>query len=335
MTGGLGFIGSHFIRKFLTDPKNDVTLFNLDNMSHGSNSANVEDVASDSRYHFILDDINSVSSIPSLRNIDCIINFAAQTHVDRSISNPFSFTNSNYIGTLNLLEHARKKDVKLFVQVSTDEVYGEANPDSPFKETDRLNPGNPYSASKAAADLMVGSFVRTYGIKAIVTRCTNNFGPNQNPEKLIPRTIIRILLSMPVYLYGDGSHFRDWIYVEDHVNAILTLVVKGKAGNLYNISAFNQMSNIEIVHRIAEIIEKKTQLSAKIMFTQDRPGHDRCYSIDSAKLFQETNWKPSFDFDAALEKTIDWYINNRKWWQGLVNESLAEPNPWTIQNDQT
>jgi dTDP-glucose 4,6-dehydratase len=334
VTGGLGFIGSHFIKKSLANAENDFTLFNLDNMSHGSSSANIDGVMKDPRYHFILDDINNISSIPALHNIDSIVNFAAETHVDRSISNPISFLNSNYLGTVKLLEHARKNDVKLFVQVSTDEVYGEASQLRSFRETDALHPGNPYSASKAGADLMVSSFVRTYGIKAVVTRCANNFGPNQNPEKLIPRSIIRILLSMPVYLYGDGKHFRDWIYVDDHVEAIQSIIKKGRVGSIYNISASNIKSNLEVVQLISGMIEKKKHLCAKITFTVDRPGHDRCYSIDSAKIARETGWKAASVFEVALEKTVDWYIKNTEWWQSLVDDSLSEPQSWRIKNEQ-
>lgn len=335
VTGGLGFIGSHFVRKIVNDEPKDTILYNIDNMSRGSNTANVEDIRDNSNYNFIRNDINNVSVIPSLKEIDILVNFAAQTHVDRSIADPVSFMNSNYTGTLQLLEYTRKHDVKLFVQISTDEVYGEATNDISFKEIDPLNPGNPYSASKAAADLLVSSFVRTYGLKAIVTRCTNNFGPNQSPEKLIPKTIIMILLSMPIYLYGNGLQIRDWLYVTDHINAVYSLIHKGRNGEIYNISASNHKTNLEIVKKVGSIIENKVQKAPTIMFTRDRPGHDRRYSIDCTKLMQDTDWKPSLEFDIALEKTVDWYLNNHKWWQDQVDNSISEPQPWTLRYNQS
>ena len=227
----------------------------------------------------------------------------AETHVDRSINDPGPFIRSNYEGTFQLLEYARKKDVKKYVQISTDEVYGECPPGYSFVETDRLSPNNPYSATKAAADLLIGSYFRTYGLDTCITRCTNNFGPNQFPEKLIPKTIIRILNRLPVVLYGDGKQERDWLYVEDHVRAIYKVMNIGRSNETYNISACNLISNLELVQSIRDITMKITGKKSTIELIEDRPGHDRRYSLDSRKIRDELQWKPIIDFQQALVGT--------------------------------
>jgi dTDP-glucose 4,6-dehydratase len=230
------------------------------------------------------------------------------------------------------LEFARRKDIDKFVQISTDEVYGEARDGYSFKESDSLNPANPYSSTKAAADLLVNSYFKTYGVNATVTRCTNNFGPHQFPEKLIPRTTIRIFLGLPVLLYGRGNQIRDWLYVLDHVKAIEIVMRKGKAGQVYNISASNLYPNHEIVQRISSIVNEKSGRSASVEFIDDRPGHDFRYSLDSTKIRSELGWKPESDFDSTLKKTVEWYLDNKDWWQNLVNPFVSDPSPWKSTN---
>jgi dTDP-glucose 4,6-dehydratase len=330
VSGGQGFIGSNLIRYLLEhiSPTENKKVFNLDILGHGSHLDNISSDVSNSNYLFVRGDINDIGNLPSLSDIDVIVNAAAETHVDRSIRDPSRYIRSNYDGTFALLDYARRKDISKFIQISTDEVYGEAMNNYSFKEGDVLNPSNPYSSTKAAADLLVNSYVRTYGLKATITRCTNNFGPNQYPEKLIPRTIIRILLGLPVSLYGNGSQIRDWLFVLDHVKAIDTVLRKGQPGQVYNISASNLLPNIEIVKRIASIMNEKFGKSTTIEFIEDRPGHDQRYSLDSTKIRSELEWKPEINFDDALESTILWYSNNRKWWQNLVYPFVMDPYPW-------
>ena len=261
------------------------------------------------------------------KDVDVIINFAAETHVDRSISNPKPFIETNVIGTYSLLE-ASKNNEKLFVHVSTDEVYGDLeNNAKPFLEKDNLNPSNPYSATKASADLLVQSYVRTYKNNCIITRCTNNFGPFQFPEKLIPKTIIRAQKNLQIPLYGDGSQLRSWIHVIDHVLAIDLLVKKGIPGEIYNISSWNEISNKKIVEKILQKMNKSLDL---IEFVSDRPGHDKRYSIDSEKIHKEIGWSPTYEFEKALEETVTWYQNNQNWWEPLVNDRTLHPQPWTL-----
>jgi dTDP-glucose 4,6-dehydratase len=259
-------------------------------------------------------------------DIDVIVNFAAETHVDRSISNPKQFLETNILGTYTLLEAAKKHET-LFVHVSTDEIYGDAVNQDSFNEKSILKPSNPYSASKAAADHLVSSYVRTYGTKCIITRCTNNFGPFQFPEKLIPKTIIRAQKNLKVPLYGDGNQIRSWIYVLDHVSAIDSLITKGELGEIYNITSWNEISNRTIVEKILSLMEKP---NAMIEYVGDRPGHDKRYSIDSSKIQNEIGWKPAYDFDNAIKQTVDWYLKNKDWWEPLADEKMLHPQPWTI-----
>jgi dTDP-glucose 4,6-dehydratase len=325
--GGYGFIGSAFIRNHLENNPND-EIINIDNMSLGSNKANL-DMLKNANYRHEKGDISNLKLVEKLsKDVDVIINFAAETHVDRSISNPKPFIETNILGTYSLLE-ASKNNEKLFVHISTDEIYGDLEREQkPFTELDNLKPSNPYSATKASADLLVQAYVRTYKNNCIITRCTNNFGPFQFPEKLIPKTIIRAHKNLKVPLYGDGNQVRSWIHVIDHIRAVDLLVHKGKPGEIYNITAWNEISNKEIVEKILNKMEKPLDL---IEFVNDRPGHDKRYSIDSTKIQKEIGWSPTYDFEKALNETVTWYQNNQKWWEPLVNEQTLHPQPWTIK----
>jgi len=324
--GGAGFIGSAFIRNhFAVKPQDTIT--NLDSLTIGSNLANLKDVEKNPNYNFIKDDIRNLEAVSGLaKKADVIVNFAAETHVDRSISNPKPFIETNVLGTYCILEAARKHE-KLFVHVSTDEIYGDAENKKSFTEDDILKPSNPYAATKASADLLVESYHRTYGIKCITTRCTNNFGPCQFPEKLIPKTIIRASKNLKIPLYDGGYQIRSWIYVLDHVQAIESLIEKGKSGEVYNITSWNEITNKTIVEKILKLMDKPLDLIEKV---GDRPGHDRRYSIDCSKIQKVTGWKPRYEFDQALKETVSWYQNNPQWWEPLANERTLHPQPWTV-----
>jgi dTDP-glucose 4,6-dehydratase len=322
----MGFIGSNFIRYMLSNIS-DIKIVNLDNLSIGSNIANLKDIEANARYTFIKGDLTNYKQLSKLINgIDAIVNFAAQTHVDRSIAFPRLFFKSNTLGTFNLLEACKKKNVRL-IHVSTDEVYGEIAEGS-FKENDRLKPSNPYSASKAAADLLILSYCRTYGLNAVITRCTNNFGPYQFPEKLIPKTIIRASLNMKVPVYGTGRNIRDWIYVLDHCEALRLVLEKGKAGEIYNVSSYNEYENLDVVKKVLKLMGKDESL---IEFIEDRPGHDIRYSLDSSKIRNELGWKPKHRFNEALEQTVNWYLKNEWWWKPIATKEVLHPTPWKIK----
>ena len=326
--GGYGFIGSAFIRNHIENNPND-EIINIDNMSLGSNKANLDMLKNNYNYRHEKGNISNLKLVEKLsKDVDVIINFAAETHVDRSISNPKPFIETNILGTYSLLE-ASKNNEKLFVHISTDEIYGDLEREQkPFTELDNLKPSNPYSATKASADLLVQAYMRTYKNNCIITRCTNNFGPFQFPEKLIPKTIIRAHKDLKVPLYGDGNQVRSWIHVIDHIHAVDLLVHKGKPGEIYNITAWNEISNKEIVEKVLNKMEKPLDL---IEFVNDRPGHDKRYSIDSTKIQKEIGWSPTYDFEKALDETVTWYQNNQKWWEPLVNEQTLHPQPWTIK----
>ena len=324
--GGSGFIGSTFIRNYLQNhAKTQIT--NLDNLTIGSNQENLKDLQNNSAYKFIKEDIRNETFIENLvKDFDIVINFAAESHVDRSIANPKPFIETNILGTYSLLESIRKHD-KLFVHISTDEIYGDAENLSSFTEDSQIRPSNPYSATKAAADHLVASYHRTYGIKCIVTRCTNNFGPMQFPEKLIPKTIIRSIKNLKIPIYGDGKQIRSWIYVVDHVQAIDSLISTGKSGEVYNITAYEEITNNTIVEKILNLMDKSHDL---IEFVSDRPGHDKRYSIDASKIEKISGWKPKYNFDNALKETVNWYLKNKWWWEPLVNDQMLHPQPWTL-----
>ena len=324
--GGSGFIGSTFIRNhFQTNTESQIT--NLDNLTIGSNQENLKDLEHNPNYKFLNEDIRNEIFIENLvKDFDVVINFAAESHVDRSIANPKPFIETNILGTYSLLESIRKHD-KLFVHVSTDEIYGDAENLSSFTENSQIRPSNPYSATKAASDHLVASYHRTYGIKCIITRCTNNFGPRQFPEKLIPKTIIRLIKNLKVPIYGNGEQIRSWIYVIDHVKAIDSLISKGKFGEVYNITAYEEISNISIVEKILDLMNKSHNM---IEFVPDRPGHDKRYSINSSKIEKTIDWKPKYNFDDALKETVNWYLKNTQWWEPLIDESVLHPQPWTL-----
>jgi len=329
VTGGLGFIGSNFCRYIMTKHSN-YEIVNIDKIGIGANLTNLQDLEKEKRYRFIKGDIcNSQLINKIIKQVNAVVNIAAETHVDRSIANPTTFFQNNTIGTFTILEALRKNNdnVKL-IQVSTDEIYGEIEEGS-FKENDRPKPSNPYSASKAAADMFVMAYHKTYDLDVVITRCTNNYGPYQIPEKLIPKTIIRVLKNLPVPIYGSGENVRDWIYVQDHCEAIDFVLRKGVSGEIYNISAENELPNVEIVEKILEMLDKPENL---ITFVEDRPGHDIRYSLDSSKIRSKLGWKSKFPFEEALEATIKWYVNNERWWRPLATEKTLHPTPWKITN---
>ncbi|MDR0373390.1 MAG: dTDP-glucose 4,6-dehydratase [Nitrososphaerota archaeon] len=325
VTGGLGFIGSSFCRYMLAEHP-DCELINVDKVGIGANPANLHGVDNNKRYTFIKGDIcNSQLMNRVVHQVDAVINIAAETHVDRSISDPNAFLQNNTVGTFTVLEAIRRHNPKArLVQVSTDEVYGETLEGS-FTENTPPKPSNPYSASKAAADMFVLSYHKTYGLNATITRCTNNFGPYQLPEKLIPKTIIRALRDLPIPIYGKGINIRDWIYVDDHCKAIGSVLEKGKPGEIYNISAGNEVTNIEIVKKIITCLKKPESL---ITFVEDRPGHDVRYSLDSQKIRDKLGWTPKETFEDALTSTVKWYLENERWWTPFATDVILHPTPW-------
>jgi dTDP-glucose 4,6-dehydratase len=325
VTGGLGFIGSNFI-KYTLSKHPDSKIVNIDKIGVGANPENLKDLKNEDRYKFIKADISNPQALSGiLEECDAVINFAAETHVDRSIANPKLFLESNTIGTFNLLEAERNmsKPIK-HVQISTDEVYGEIAQGS-FEETDLLKPSNPYSASKAAADMLCLAYHRTYGLDVVITRCTNNFGPYQFPEKLLPKTIIRALRNLYIPVYGTGSSIRDWLYVEDHCEAIHLALKKGRSGEIYNLSSGNEIPTIEVVKKVLQMLDKPEDL---IKHVEDRPGHDLRYSLNSFKSRSELGWRPSNNFNDALKKSVKWYIENEWWWKPLATDDILHPTPW-------
>ena len=322
VTGGLGFIGGNFCRHILNKHP-DYELINIDKIGIGANPSSLLDIENNKKYTFIKGDISNPQLLKKIINqTETVVNIAAETHVDRSITNPYIFLQNNTIGTYTILEAIRKHNAKArLVQVSTDEVYGQALEGS-FNENQR--------ASKAAADMFVLAYCKTYGLNASITRCTNNFGPYQLPEKFIPKTIIRALKDLPIPVYGSGTNIRDWIYVNDHCEAIETVLEKGLPGEVYNVSAGNEISNIELVKRILKILHKPEKL---IAFVEDRPGHDVRYSIDSSKLQSSLDWRPRNSFLQALELTVKWYTENQHWWTPYATDAVLHPTPWK-QRDQ-
>ena len=327
VTGGMGFIGSNFIR-YILEKHDDWEVINLDKLGYGSNPANLKDVENDPRYTFVKGDISDIELMRDIvKKVDAIVNFAAESHVDRSISSPEHFLRSNVIGTYTILEAIRKENPEVrFVHISTDEVYGDILEGS-FTEKDALMPSSPYSATKAASDVLVLGWTRTYNLNASITRCTNNYGPYQFPEKLIPKTIIRASMGLKVPIYGTGQNVRDWLYVEDHVRAIEAVLLRGEPREVYNISAGEEKTNIEVVKTILKLLGKDESL---IEFVEDRPGHDLRYSLDSWKITRDLKWRPRYSFEEGIEKTVRWYLENEWWWRPLVNEKILHPTPWKI-----
>lgn len=318
ITGGAGFIGSNFVRLILTEQP-DCLLVNLDKLTYAGNLENLEGFLSNSNHIFVKADICDGKTIEQLIDkyqIETIINFAAESHVDRSIVEPKIFIETNVTGTLTLLEAAREKKIKHFIQISTDEVYGELGPTGKFREDTPLSPNSPYSASKTAADLLVKAFGHTWGLRYNITRCSNNYGTYQFPEKMLPLMINNALNEKSLPVYGDGMNVRDWIYVEDHCRAIWDVLTKGKPGETYNIGASCEKTNIEVVKTVLKLLKKPESL---ITFVKDRPGHDRRYAMDSSKISSGLGWQPRINFEDGLKKTIDWYLQNKKWLDNVTS----------------
>ena len=316
ITGGEGFIGSNFIRHILGRYP-DYKIINLDKLTYAGNRDNLRDLINNKNYFFVKGDICDSRLVKELlRKCNCLINFAAQTHVDRSIKEPLDFIKTNISGVYTLLEAARQVKLELFLQISTDETYGSIFKGK-SKETDSLLPNSPYASSKAAADLLVRSYSVTYKLPAIITRSSNNFGPYQYPEKLIPLFITNLLEGKRLPLYGDGRNVRDWLFVLDNCRAIDVVLHKGKSGEIYNIGAGNEIPNIVLVKKILRLMRKSRNF---IQYVKDRPGHDRRYALNCAKL-RSLGWRPEYAFAPALGLTLDWYKNNQKWWKKLKRPS--------------
>ena len=321
ITGGCGFIGSNFVRHMLA--KYPYNVVNFDKLTYAGNPENLQDIEKDKRYTFIKGDIAEVSDLEKAFKlpIETIVNFAAESHVDRSILDPDTFIKTNINGTFQLLEMARKKNVKKFVQISTDEVYGSLGKEGKFSEQTPLAPNSPYSASKTSADVLAMSYYKTYNMPVVITRCSNNYGPYQFPEKLIPLIITNALNDIELPVYGDGLNVRDWIHVADHCEAIDVVLHSGKEGNVYNIGGENERTNIEIVKLILNALGKSEAL---IKYVKDRPGHDRRYAIDSTKLKNELGFSPKIDFAYGMEETVKWYSQNRDWWERIKSGAYLE-----------
>ncbi len=315
ITGGAGFIGSNFIH-YMMDKYPDYKIINLDKLTYAGNLENLRDIEDSKNYEFVKGDIADkviVDSIFENNKIDAIINFAAESHVDRSIEEPGVFIKTDVYGTFVLLEAARASECSLFLQISTDEVYGSIEKGS-FKEEDPLLPNSPYSASKAGAEMIVRSFYKTFETPVVITRTSNNFGPYQFPEKLIPLFTTNIIDNIKVPLYGDGMNVRDWIYVDDNCRALDIILHKGRIGEIYNIGAGNEKPNVWITKKLIELLGKT---EAMIEPVEDRLGHDRRYSVDCSKIKNELGWDTGYDFEEALEKTVSWYRDNEDWWRPL------------------
>lgn len=313
VTGGSGFIGSHFVRRML-NTRPDVEVVNVDALTYAGRKENLSDVEKNPRYHFVHGDICDAKLVSdSMKECDAVIHFAAESHVDRAIIDASVFLRTNVLGTHALLEAARQNDIKKFVCISTDEVYGHILEGS-FTENDVLNPRNPYAASKAGAERLAYSYSQTYGMDVTITRSSNNFGPNQFPEKMLPLFVTNLIRGKKVPVYGDGMNVRDWLYVEDNCAAIDLVLQKGKAGEVYNIAGEHELPNMQMITKILREMKKGDEM---IQFVEDRKGHDKRYSIDARKI-KELGFAPTLSFDQRLRETIEWYVGNAWWWTPLV-----------------
>ena len=323
VTGGAGFIGSNFIHYWLKNHPEDF-IVNFDKLTYAGNLNNLKDIEGFKNYEFVKGDIGNIRDVKkAVKDVDIIVNFAAESHVDKSILDPAPFIITNVVGTQILLDAAKDTNVKRFHHISTDEVYGALNLNSTarFDEETAYRPNSPYAASKAASDHLVRAYHKTYNLPITITNCSNNFGPYQYPEKLISLTVTNILQGKKVPVYGDGLYVRDWLYVEDHCRAIDLVLQKGKLGETYCIGAENDVENLEVIKKILTILGKSED---EIEYVKDRPGHDRRYAIDGTKIKKELNFKPKFDFDEALTKTVEWYKKNRKWWEKLKDNKFEK-----------
>ncbi len=323
VTGGAGFIGSNFVR-YMVKKYPEYNIVNLDALTYAGNLENLKDIEELSNYKFIKGDIADRQFINQLfkeEKFDYVLNFAAESHVDRSITNPDIFIQTNIQGTQVLLDAAKNEEIKKYLQVSTDEVYGTLGETGYFTEETPLASNSPYSSSKAGADLLVRAYHETFGLPVNITRCSNNYGPFHFPEKLIPLMIINALDNKQLPVYGDGLNVRDWLHVEDHCQAIDLVLHKGKNGEVYNVGGNNEHTNIDIVRTILKALDKPESL---IKYVTDRPGHDRRYAIDATKLCEELGWSPKYNFDTGIEQTIKWYLENQDWWKNIISGEYQE-----------
>lgn len=330
ITGGAGFIGSHVIRRMVTNSP-ETRILNLDQLTYAGNLENLKDIEDSPNYHFIRENILNVAFLEKLFNnyeIDGVIHLAAESHVDRSIADPMAFINTNIVGTVNLLNACRgawkDKSGKLFYHISTDEVYGSLGSEGLFTEETAYDPRSPYSASKASSDHLVRAYHHTYGLPVVLSNCSNNYGPNQFPEKLIPLAINNILHQKPIPIYGKGDNIRDWLYVEDHAAAIELILRKGVNGRTYNIGGLNEWKNIDLIRLLCRIMDKKLErapgTSEKLItFVKDRAGHDLRYAIDSTRIQNELDWRPSLNFEQGLSRTVAWYLDHREWMENVTS----------------
>ena len=325
VTGGAGFIGSNYIHYMFKKYDNEIRIINVDKLTYAGNLENLKDIEDRENYTFVKADIcdaDAINKIFEENEIDRVVHFAAESHVDRSIENPEVFLDTNIKGTAVLMDACRKYGIWRYHQVSTDEVYGDLpleRPDLFFTEETPIHTSSPYSASKAAADLLVQSYHRTYGLPVTISRCSNNYGPYHLPEKLIPLMIVEALHDRPLPVYGDGKNVRDWLYVKDHCRAIDLILRHGKEGEIYNVGGHNEMKNIDIVRLICRELGKPEEL---ITYVEDRKGHDRRYAIDPSKIHRELGWLPETSFAEGIKKTINWYLNHQEWWRPIVEKEM-------------
>jgi dTDP-glucose 4,6-dehydratase len=336
ITGGAGFIGSHVVRRFV-NKYTEYQIYNLDALTYAGNLENIKDIENQPNYNFVKGDIVDeafINELFSIHNFDGVLHLAAESHVDRSIEDPLAFVKTNVIGTMNLLNAAKKQwkdnfEGKRFYHISTDEVYGSLGNEGLFTETTPYDPNSPYSASKASSDHFVRAYGETYGLPYVLTNCSNNYGSYHFPEKLIPLFINNIINNKPLPVYGDGNYTRDWLFVEDHAIAIDLVFHEGKNHETYNIGGFNEWKNIDLVKLLCQIMDEKLgrekgQSQELITYVKDRPGHDLRYAIDASKINKELGWKPSVTFEEGLEKTINWYLNNEEWLKNVTSGSYKD-----------